>query len=147
MNEMTFLVADTQLYERLCPSVRQYEQNSEKTSFLNAFCVRMSVYWELGCGHKCMAWNLKGPSANSFKSDRASSSIEIISYSVFPNLKFTLMKEMAAKFDRKTQSFSFFPYVCLFSSCFIFSFIIFCLQFLKRLQSDMGLSRTNGDVG
>ena len=49
-NTRTFLVADTQLYKRLCPSVRrsvcQHESKSGKTSVFEAFCV--SLCWKGG---------------------------------------------------------------------------------------------------
>ena len=63
-----FLVADTQLYKRLCPSVRpfvhpsvrKHESKSGKTSVLEAFCVCVcvgrGVGWSVGCG-----WGLAAP--------------------------------------------------------------------------------------
>ena len=67
-----FLVADTQLYKRLCPSVgpsvrrsvgplvRENESKSGKSSVLEAFfvcvCVRRGVRWGVGCG-----WGLAAP--------------------------------------------------------------------------------------
>ena len=53
-----FLVADTQLYKRLCPSVRHsigpsvmvIELKSGKTSVFDTFCVCLSVGGGLGCG-------------------------------------------------------------------------------------------------
>ena len=59
-----FLVADTQLYKRLCPSVCPSvhpsvgvnELKSGKTSVLDTFCVCLSVGGGLGCG-----WGLDAP--------------------------------------------------------------------------------------
>ena len=60
----TFLVADTQLYKRLCPSVRpsvrEHESKSEKTSVLEAFCVCVCVGREIGWGVGC-GWGLAAP--------------------------------------------------------------------------------------
>ena len=55
---MTLLVADTQLYKRLCPSVGPsvgpseavIELKSGETSVLDTFCVCLSVGGGLGCG-------------------------------------------------------------------------------------------------
>jgi len=66
--KIMFLVADTQRYKRLCPSVGpsvrwsvyQHESKSEKTSVLEAFrvcvCVGKGVGWGVGCG-----WGLAAP--------------------------------------------------------------------------------------
>ena len=63
-----FLVADTQLYKRLCPSIRRSvhpsvrvnESKSGQTSVLEAFCVCVCVVrwvgWGIGCG-----WGLAAP--------------------------------------------------------------------------------------
>ena len=56
-----FLVADTQLYKRLCQSVRPSVRPSVmvielKTSVFDTFCVCFSVGGGLGCG-----WELDAP--------------------------------------------------------------------------------------
>ena len=59
-----FLVVDTELYKRLCPSVRPsvgpsvmvIEMKSGKTSVFDTFCVCLSVGGGLGCG-----WGLDAP--------------------------------------------------------------------------------------
>ena len=69
-NRKTFLVADTQLYKRLCPFVRPLVHPSEvviklkswETSVLDAFCVCLSVGGGLGCG-----WGLDAPAHPSAK--------------------------------------------------------------------------------
>ena len=59
--DLAFLVADTQLYKRLCPSVRPSVGPSVivielKTSVFDTFCVCLSVGPGLGCG-----WGLDAP--------------------------------------------------------------------------------------
>ena len=61
--KLPFLVADTQLYKRLCPSVHPsvrpsvvIESKSGKTSVLDTFCVGLSVGDGFGCG-----WGLDAP--------------------------------------------------------------------------------------
>ena len=59
-----FLVSDTQLYKRLCPSVGPLVRLSEavielksgETSVLETFCLYLSVGGGLGCG-----WGLDAP--------------------------------------------------------------------------------------
>ena len=56
----TFLVADTQLYKRLCPSVGWLEAvielKSGEIGVLDTFCVCLSIGGGLGCG-----WGLDAP--------------------------------------------------------------------------------------
>ena len=77
--------------------------------------------------HKCMARNLKGPSASTSKSDRVSSPIGFITIQSFPFLNYNLMWEMTAKFKWKTHILSLYSqkYAFLFLFYFFFHYFSF----------------------
>ena len=97
-----------------------------------------------------MAPNLKGPSAACFKSDRAPSPTQFITYSFFSNLNLILIQEKTVQIDRKSHFLSHAPPIYAFSPpvfLFVLFLFIFCLLFLYGLKSDRGVSPTNRDVG
>ena len=63
-----------------------------------------------------MAWNLKGPSATSFKSDRASRPTGFITYLFFSNLIFYSHAKNDNLFVNKTNTYMLRVFACMHDS-------------------------------